>query len=35
MGLILLRCVVPYLIPDGVKIALAWSLSRRLKTCIR
>lgn len=31
MGLILLRCVVPYLIPDGVKLALAWSLSRRLR----
>lgn len=30
MGLILLRCVVPYLIPDGVKIALAYTLSRRL-----
>ena len=27
---ILLRCVVPYLIPDGMKIALAYSLSRRL-----
>lgn len=31
MGLILLRCVVPYLIPDGVKLALAWTLSRRLR----
>ena len=30
MGLILLRCVVPYLIPDGVKIGLAYTLSRRL-----
>ena len=30
MGLILLRCVVPYLIPDGVKIVLAYTLSRRL-----
>lgn len=30
MGLILLRCVVPYLIPDGVKIILAHTLSRRL-----
>ena len=27
---ILLRCVVPYLIPDGIKIALAYSLSSRL-----
>ena len=30
IGLVLLRCVVPYLIPDGIKIFLAWSLSRRL-----
>lgn len=30
LWLILLRCVVPYLIPDAVKIALAYSLSRRL-----
>ena len=30
LALVLLRCVVPYLIPDGVKIFLAWSLSRRL-----
>ena len=32
--LILLRCVVPYLIPDGIKIWLAWTLSRRLKKVI-
>ena len=31
LGLILLRCVVPYLIPDAVKLWLAVSLSRRLK----
>lgn len=30
-GLILLRCVVPYLLPDTVKILLACSLSRRLR----
>ena len=30
IGLVLLRCVVPYLIPDGIKLFLAWSLSRRL-----
>ena len=30
IALVLLRCVVPYLIPDGIKIFLAWSLSRRL-----
>lgn len=31
---VLLRCVVPYLIPDGVKIALALTLSRRLKPAL-
>ena len=30
LGLVLLQCVVPYLIPDGLKLALAWHLSRRL-----
>ena len=30
IALVLLRCVVPYLIPDGIKIFLAWSLSRRI-----
>ena len=30
LGFVLLRCVVPYLIPDGIKIFLAWSLSKRL-----
>lgn len=30
IGFILLRCVVPFLIPDGIKIALAFLLSRRL-----
>lgn len=30
MELILLRCVVPYLIPDAVKICLAFTLSKRL-----
>ena len=29
-ALMLLRCVVPYLIPDGIKIFMAWSLSKRL-----
>ena len=31
LGLILLRCVVPYLVPDAVKIWLAWTLSKRIK----
>ena len=30
LALVLLRCVVPYLIPDGIKILMAWSLSKRL-----
>ena len=30
LWLILGRCVIPYLIPDGVKIAIAYTLSRRL-----
>ena len=29
-ALVLLRCVVPYLIPDGIKIFMAWTLSKRL-----
>ena len=35
LSLILLRCVVPYLIPDGIKIALAHILTRRLSRHIR
>ena len=31
LGVVLLKCVVPYLIPDGIKLALAWILSARLK----
>ena len=31
LPLILLRCVVPYLIPDALKLLLALRLSRRLK----
>ena len=34
LWLVLLRCVVPYLLPDGVKLILAWSLARRLKPYI-
>ena len=34
LGLILLRCVIPFLIPDAVKLWLAFSLSRRLKKVI-
>ena len=31
LGAVLLKCVVPYLIPDALKLALAWFLSKRLK----
>lgn len=31
LGVVLLRCVVPYLIPDAIKLALAWLLTARLK----
>lgn len=31
IGLVLLKCVVPYLLPDAVKIGLAFLLSSRLK----
>lgn len=34
LGLILLRCVLPFLIPDAVKLWLAFSLSGRLKKVI-
>ena len=27
----MLTCVVPYLVPDGIKLALAWFLTARLK----
>lgn len=30
LWLVLLKCVVPYIIPDGVKIAMAASLSKRI-----
>ena len=31
LGLVLLKCVVPYLIPDGIKLILAWLLTGKLK----
>ena len=34
LALILLRCVVPFLIPDGVKLWLAFSLSKRVSKVI-
>ena len=34
LGFVLLRCVVPFLIPDIIKLWLAYSLSKRLKKVI-
>ena len=31
LGLVLLKCVVPYLIPDSIKLTLAWVMTSRLK----
>lgn len=31
LGAVLLQCVVPYLLPDGVKLVLAWALCRRMQ----
>ena len=31
VGFVLLKCVVPYLLPDALKLLIAWVLSRRLK----
>ena len=31
LGLVLLRCVLPYLLPDAIKLALAWILTGKLK----
>lgn len=35
LGAVLMTCVVPYLIPDGCKIALAWVLTGRLRKIIK
>lgn len=34
MGLILMRCVVPYLIPDALKLWLAMRVSKRLRNYV-
>ena len=31
LGLVLLKCVLPYLLPDAVKLFLAWILTGKLK----
>lgn len=30
-GFILIKCVLPYLLPDAVKLLLAWQLSKKLR----
>ena len=34
MGMIFAKCVLPYLLPDGCKLWLAWHLTNRLKSHI-
>ena len=31
VGFIILKCVLPYLLPDAIKLFLAWRLSQKLK----
>lgn len=31
LGLVLAKCVLPYLIPDGIKLSLAWFFTCRLR----
>lgn len=31
LGAVLLKCVLPYLLPDGIKLVLAWLLTAKLK----
>lgn len=31
LGAVLLKCVLPYLLPDGIKLVLAWVLTAKLK----
>jgi biotin transport system substrate-specific component len=31
LGLVLMKCVIPYLIPDAIKLTLAWILTGKLK----
>jgi len=35
LGAVLAKCVVPFLIPDGCKLALAWLLSTRLSRYLK
>ena len=31
LAFVIMKCVVPYLVPDGIKIGIAWILHRRLR----
>jgi biotin transport system substrate-specific component len=31
LGLVLMKCVIPYLIPDAIKLTLSWILTGKLK----
>lgn len=31
LGAVLLKCVLPYLVPDAIKLTVSWFLTRRLK----
>lgn len=31
LGLVLVKCVLPFLLPDGLKLFLAWQLHKKLK----
>ena len=31
VGIVLVKCVLPYLLPDGIKLTLAWILTGKLK----
>lgn len=31
LGFIVLKCILPYLLPDAIKLILAWRLSKKLK----
>lgn len=35
LSFIFLKCVLPYLLPDGVKLILAWQLSKRLSPFLK
>ena len=35
LGAVVIKCVLPYLIPDGIKLTLAWLLSKRLQRFIK